>query len=61
MAHITVTTRVLQYSNYDLSEEQYQLYKTNPDLFWETYYNEWASDTYLVNEDILSEDVGVCE
>jgi hypothetical protein len=61
MPYIRCTTHIIQYSDYDLTDEQYTLYKETPDLFWETYHNEWADDLKYIDEDILSETLEVYE
>jgi hypothetical protein len=61
MPYIRCTSHIIQYSDYDLTDEQYELYKTNPTLFWETYHNEWAGDLEYVDEDIQNETLEVYE
>jgi hypothetical protein len=59
MPYIRCTSTVTQYFDYDLTDEQYRLYKENPELFWETYHNDWSGDLEYIDEDVQNETLEV--
>jgi hypothetical protein len=60
MAVVTRTVRVLEVYQTHLTDEQYELYQTDSDEFWNLYWDELIKDEEFIDSDVLEEwlDVG---
>jgi hypothetical protein len=60
MAVVTRTVRVLEVYQTHLTDEQYELYQTDNDEFWNLYWDELIKDEEFIDSDVLEEwlDVG---
>ncbi len=55
MAVVTRKVRVLEVYQTHLTDEQYELYQTDIDEFWNLYWDELIKDEEFIDSDVLEE------
>jgi hypothetical protein len=55
MAVVKRTVRVLEVYQTHLTDEQYELYQTDNDEFWNLYWDELIKDEEFIDSDVLEE------